>query len=461
MSNIDVVIMAAGKGTRMQSSMPKVLHRLGGRALLQHVIDTAQHIQARRVVVITGHGAEQVESMLAAQSGLQSVRQMPQLGTGHAMQQAVPVLEDDGVTLVLSGDVPLIQADTLLALLTLCDNSHLALLTLQTPTPAGYGRILRNPQQQVSGIVEEKDASDEQKKISEIYSGIMAVPTRLLRAWLARLDNRNAQGEFYLTDVVGFAAADGCEVRAHCITQAWQVEGVNTPVQLATLERTFQLLQAQALMRQGVRLADPARLDVRGELVCGADVEIDVNNVFEGRVSLGEGVHIGPNCVIINAEIGAGTRVLGFTHINGEDKGVRIGKGARIGPFVRLRPGADLSDEVHIGNFVEVKNSSLAKGAKANHLAYLGDLSVGERVNYGAGVISANYDGVNKHHTTIEADVHIGSNSVLVSPLTVGAGGTIGAGSVITKDTAPGALTVARGKQVSIPGWQRPVKKNK
>ena len=461
MSNIDVVIMAAGKGTRMQSSMPKVLHRLGGRALLQHVIDTAQHIQARRVVVITGHGAEQVESMLAAQSGLQSVRQMPQLGTGHAMQQAVPVLDDDGVTLVLSGDVPLIQADTLLALLTLCDNSHLALLTLQTPTPAGYGRILRNPQQQVSGIVEEKDASDEQKKISEIYSGIMAVPTRLLRAWLARLDNRNAQGEFYLTDVVGFAAADGCEVRAHCITQAWQVEGVNTPVQLATLERTFQLLQAQALMRQGVRLADPARLDVRGELVCGADVEIDVNNVFEGRVSLGEGVHIGPNCVIINAEIGAGTRVLGFTHINGEDKGVRIGKGARIGPFARLRPGADLGDEVHIGNFVEVKNSSLAKGAKANHLAYLGDLSVGERVNYGAGVISANYDGVNKYHTTIEADVHIGSNSVLVSPLTVGVGGTIGAGSVITKDTAPGALTVARGKQVSIPGWQRPVKKNK
>ena len=461
MSNIDVVIMAAGKGTRMQSSMPKVLHRLGGRALLQHVIDTAQHIQARRVVVITGHGAEQVESMLAAQSGLQSVRQMPQLGTGHAMQQAVPVLEDDGVTLVLSGDVPLIQADTLLALLTLCDNSHLALLTLQTPTPAGYGRILRNPQQQVTGIVEEKDASDEQKKISEIYSGIMAVPTRLLRAWLARLDNRNAQGEFYLTDVVGFAAADGCEVRAHCITQAWQVEGINTPVQLATLERTFQLLQAQALMRQGVRLADPARLDVRGELVCGADVEIDVNNVFEGRVSLGEGVHIGPNCVIINAEIGDGTRVLGFTHINGEDKGVRIGKGARIGPFARLRPGADLGDEVHIGNFVEVKNSSLAKGAKANHLAYLGDLSVGERVNYGAGVISANYDGVNKHHTTIEADVHIGSNSVLVSPLTVGAGSTIGAGSVITKDTAPGALTVARGKQVSIPGWQRPVKKNK
>jgi len=332
---------------------------------------------------------------------------------------------------------------------------------LRTPTPAGYGRILRNPQQQVIGIVEEKDASEAQKNINEIYSGILAAPTRLLRQWLARLDNRNAQGEFYLTDVVGFAVADACEVKAYGIDQAWQVEGVNTPVQLAALERTYQQSLAQQLMQQGVRLADPARLDVRGELVCGADVDIDVNNVFEGRVSLGDGVRIGPNCVIINAEIGAGTQVLGFTYINGEDKGVRIGSGARIGPFARLRPGADLGDEVHIGNFVEVKNSTLAKGAKANHLAYLGDLSVGERVNYGAGVISANYDGANKHHTTIEADVHIGSNSVLVSPLTVGAGGTIGAGSVITKDTAPGALTVARGKQTSISGWQRPVKKSK
>ncbi len=461
MSKIDVVIMAAGKGTRMKSSMPKVLHRLGGRALLQHVIDTANHIQAHRVVVITGHGAEQVEAVLATQTGLEFVRQMPQLGTGHAMQQAVPLLDDEGVTLVLSGDVPLIQADTLLALLKLCDEQHLALLTLQTPTPAGYGRILRNLQQQVIGIVEEKDASEVQKKINEIYSGIMAVPTRLLRQWLVRLDNRNAQGEFYLTDVVGFAVADACEVKAYGIDQAWQVEGVNTPVQLAALERTYQQLQAQQLMQQGVRLADPARIDVRGELICGADVDIDINNVFEGRVTLGEGVRIGSNCVIINADIGAGTQVLGFTYIDGEDKGVRIGSGARIGPFARLRPGADLGDEVHIGNFVEVKNSSMAKGAKANHLAYLGDLSVGERVNYGAGVISANYDGANKHPTTIEADVHIGSNSVLVSPLTVGAGGTIGAGSVITKDTAPGALTVARGKQVSIPDWQRPVKKSK
>ena len=461
MSKIDVVIMAAGKGTRMKSSMPKVLHRLGGRALLQHVIDTAELIHARRTVVITGHEAEQVEAVLSNQSQLQSVRQMPQLGTGHAMQQAIPVLQDDGVTLVLSGDVPLIQADTLQALLQLCDAKHLALLTLQTPTPGGYGRILRGSAQQVNAIVEEKDATDEERRIQEIYSGIMAVPTRLLRAWLARLDNRNAQGEFYLTDVVKFAVADACEVKAHCIGQAWQVEGVNTPVQLATLERTYQQLQANRLMQQGVRLADPARLDVRGELVCATDVEIDVNCVFEGQVSLGEGVRIGAHCVIANADIGAGTHILSFSHIDGEAQGVHIGHGARIGPFARLRPGATLGDDVHIGNFVEVKNSTMAKGAKANHLAYVGDAQVGERVNYGAGVITANYDGANKHQTYIESDVHVGSNSVLVAPVTLGAGGTIGAGSVITKDTDSGALTVARGKQVSIPNWQRPVKKSK
>ena len=453
--------MAAGKGTRMKSSMPKVLHRLAGRALLQHVIDTSRHIQARRVVIVTGHEADQVEAEMASQAGLQFVRQMPQLGTGHAMQQAMPVLEDDGVALVLSGDVPLIQPDSLHALLQQCGGKHLALLTLQTPSPAGYGRILRNELQQVKAIVEEKDATPEQRSVQEIYSGIMAVPTVLLRGWLARLDNSNAQGEFYLTDVVRFAVADGCDVKTYCIDQAWQVEGVNTPVQLSALERAFQHQQAHQLMQQGVRLTDPARLDVRGTLVCGADVEIDVNCVFEGKVKLSDGVRIGANCYIRNAEIGAGTQILGFTYIDGENLGVRIGDAARIGPFARLRPGTDLGDEVHIGNFVEVKNSSLAKGAKANHLAYLGDVSLGERVNYGAGVISANYDGANKHHTSIEADVHIGSNSVLVSPVTIGAGGTVGAGSVITKDTAPGALTVARGKQLSIPNWQRPVKKNK
>ena len=453
--------MAAGKGTRMKSSMPKVLHRLGGKALLQHVMDTAGQLQARRVVVITGHGAEQVEASLKHINHVQCVRQMPQLGTGHAMQQAAPVLADDGVTLVLSGDVPLIQADTLSALLTMCDGQHLALLTLQTPTPTGYGRLVRNAQAQVQAIVEEKDATPEQRLIQEIYSGIMAVPTRLLRTWLARLDNHNAPKEYYLTDVVKFAVADGCQVQAHCITDACQVEGVNNPVQLASLERAFQHIQAQRLMLDGVRLADPARLDVRGSLICGQDVEIDVNCVFEGKVSLGDGVRIGPNCVIANANIGAGTFVQAFTHIDGEQQVVQIGRDALIGPFARLRPGADLADEVHIGNFVEVKNSSLAKGAKANHLAYLGDATVGERVNYGAGSITANYDGANKHRTIIEADVHVGSNSVLVAPVTLGARGTIGGGSTITKDTPAGALTVARGKQTSIANWQRPVKTKK
>jgi len=461
MAFVDVVVMAAGKGTRMKSSMPKVLHRLGGRALLQHVIDTASQVQARRVVVITGHGAEEVEATLSDNDKVQCVRQMPQLGTGHAMQQAVPVLADDGITLVLSGDVPLIQADTLNALLALCDGQHLALLTLQTPKPAGYGRLVRNPQGQVQAIVEEKDATPEQRQIQEIYSGIMAVPTRLLRAWLARLDNHNAQKEYYLTDVVKFAVADACQVQAHCITDAWQVEGVNNPVQLAELECAYQHHQALRFMEQGVRLRDPARFDLRGQLECAQDVEIDVNCIFEGQVRLGEGVKIGANCVIANCIIEAGAVIHPFTHIDGEQLGVTVGEGARVGPFARLRPGADLGADVHIGNFVEVKNSTLAKGAKANHLAYLGDATVGERVNYGAGSITANYDGVNKHRTVIEADVHVGSNSVLVAPVTIGAGGTIGGGSTITKDTPAGALTVARAKQTSIANWQRPVKTKK
>jgi bifunctional UDP-N-acetylglucosamine pyrophosphorylase/glucosamine-1-phosphate N-acetyltransferase len=370
-------------------------------------------------------------------------------------------LADDGVTLVLSGDVPLIQVDTLQALLSLCDAKHLALLTLETPTPTGYGRVVRNAQGQVQAIVEEKDATPAQRQITLIYSGIMAVPTRLLRTWLARLDNHNAQQEYYLTDVVKLAVADGTTVVAHAISQAWQVEGVNNPVQLAALERAYQHLQAEQFMQAGVRLADPARFDVRGQLTCGQDVEIDVNCVFEGKVHLGDGVRIGPHCVIANADIGAGTIVQAYTHIDGEQQPVTIGRDARIGPFARLRPGAALGDEVHIGNFVEVKNSSMARGAKANHLAYLGDATVGERVNYGAGSITANYDGANKHRTVIEADVHVGSNSVLVAPVTLGAGGTIGGGSTITKDTAPGALTVTRAKQTSIDNWARPVKTKK
>ena len=426
---------------------------------MQHVIDSARQLSARHIIAITGHGAEQVEAALAGQAGLRFARQMPQLGTGHAVQQAMPLLQDDGVTLVLSGDVPLTQVDTLQALLQACQGKQLALLTLQTAQPTGYGRIVRNAAGEVQAIVEEKDATAEQRAITEIYSGIMAVPTRWLRAWLARLDNHNAQQEYYLTDVVKFARADGQTVAAHLITDAAEVAGVNNPVQLAELERAHQARQAQALMLSGVRLADPARLDVRGQLTCGPDVEIDVNCVFDGVVSLGEGVRVGAHCVIANAQIEAGAVIHPFTHIDGEKAGVTVGRHARVGPYARLRPGAVLGDEVHIGNFVEVKNTTMAQGSKANHLAYLGDATVGERVNYGAGSITANYDGVNKHRTVIEADVHVGSNSVLVAPVTIGAGGTIGGGSTITKDTPPGALTVARGKQTSIANWKRPQKK--
>ncbi|NIC40383.1 bifunctional UDP-N-acetylglucosamine diphosphorylase/glucosamine-1-phosphate N-acetyltransferase GlmU, partial [Aquabacterium sp. A08] len=408
------------------------------------------------------HGAEQVEAALAPLAtpalALDFVRQEPQLGTGHAVQQAVPVLADDGVTLVLSGDVPLTRPDTLQALLALCAGEHLALLTLDLPDPTGYGRIVRDATGGVQAIVEHKDASEAQRALTEIYSGIMAVPTRRLRAWLARLDNRNAQQEYYLTDVVQFAVADGARVLAHRIDDAMQVAGVNSPAQLAELERAHQRRLAADLMEAGVRLADPARLDVRGTLTCGQDVDIDVNCVFEGTVALGDGVRIGANCVIANARIEAGAVVHPFTHIDGEKAGVQVGERAWVGPFARLRPGAQLGPEVHIGNFVEVKNSTLAAGAKANHLAYLGDATVGERVNYGAGSITANYDGANKHRTVIEADVHVGSNCVLVAPVTLGAGGTVAGGSTITKDTPPGALSVARGKQLSIPNWQRPRK---
>jgi bifunctional UDP-N-acetylglucosamine pyrophosphorylase/glucosamine-1-phosphate N-acetyltransferase len=458
MTAVDVVVMAAGKGTRMKSRLPKVLHRLAGRPLVQHVLDTVTGLGARKVVLITGHGADQVEKALAGSGSLQFVRQEPQLGTGHAVQQAVPVLEDDGVTLVLNGDVPLIGVDTLRELVARCGGRCLALLSVDMPDPTGYGRIVRSGDA-VWEIVEHKDATEAQRRIQEVYTGFMAVPTRLLRQWLARLTNDNAQGEYYLTDIVKFAVADGADVVAVKTPDRLQVDGVNSPRQLAELERAWQLRQAQQLMEDGVRLADPARFDLRGVLTCGQDVEIDVNCVFEGTVQLGDGVRIGANCCIANAVIEAGAVIHPYTHIDGEKSGVRVGPGSLVGPFARLRPGAQLGAEVHIGNFVEVKNSTLADGAKANHLAYLGDATVGERVNYGAGSITANYDGANKHRTVIEADVHIGSNCVLVAPVTVGAGGTVGAGSVITKDTAAGALSVARGKQVAIANWDRPKKK--
>ena len=457
---VDVVIMAAGKGTRMKSRLPKVLQRLAHVPLVQHVLATAQQLQARSAVVITGHGAEQVEAALAGQGGalaLSFVRQEPQLGTGHAVQQALPVLGDDGVVVVLSGDVPLTQADTLQALISLCAGQHLALLTIDLPDPTGYGRVVRAGDA-VQAIVEHKDANAQQRTITEIYSGIMAVPAALLKRWLARLDNNNAQGEYYLTDIVKFAAQDGVTVLAQKTLDAVQVAGINSPVQLAELERSFQHRQALALMEAGVRLSDPARLDVRGHLLCGMDVEIDVNCIFEGDVSLGDGVRVGANCVLANCAIAAGAVIHPFTHIDGGAQGVSVGEGALIGPFARLRPGAQLGAQVHIGNFVEVKNSTLAAGAKANHLAYLGDATVGERVNFGAGSITANYDGTNKHRTTIEADVHVGSNCVLVAPVTLGAGATVGGGSTITKDVPAGALSVGRGKQTNLAQWERPKK---
>ncbi|RQP26617.1 bifunctional UDP-N-acetylglucosamine diphosphorylase/glucosamine-1-phosphate N-acetyltransferase GlmU [Piscinibacter terrae] len=456
---LDIVIMAAGKGTRMKSAKPKVLHALAGRSLVQHVIDTASSLGADRIVTITGHGADEVEAAIGA-PGLHFARQMPQLGTGHALQQAVPHLHDEGTTLVLYGDVPLIEARTLRTLLAASGGDKLAVLTIDLADPTGYGRMVRE-NGQVIGIVEQKDATPEQRQIREINTGVMAGPTKLMKRWVSQLKNNNAQGEYYLTDVVALAVADGVPVVTAQPGSDTEILGVNSPSQLADLERRYQRRRAEALMEAGVRLADPARFDVRGALVCGAEVEIDVNCIFEGHVELAEGVRIGANCCIRNAVIGANAVIHPYTHIDGEKLGVKVGAGSLIGPFARLRPGAELGEEVHIGNFVEVKNSTLAKGAKANHLAYLGDATVGERVNYGAGSITANYDGANKHRTVIGNDVHVGSNCVLVAPVTLGDGGTIGGGSTIAKDTPPGQLTVARAKQVSLANWKRPVKAKK
>lgn len=460
--SLNIVVMAAGKGTRMKSGLPKVLHKLAGRALLQHVLGNTAALDADARIVITGHGAEQVEAAVGGE-GLRFVRQEPQLGTGHAIQQTVPALVAGGTTLILSGDTPLISTATTRALVEACGGDKLVLLTIEYADPTGYGRIVRGGDgaeggEQIKAIVEHKDASDAQRRLRECYTGIMAAPTEALKRWVGQLNNNNAQGEYYLTDIVAMAVAEGVSVVGVKTQDETEVLGVNSPSQLAQLERRFQLVQAETLMTAGVRLADPSRFDLRGTLNCGKDVEIDVNCVFEGHVTLGDGVRIGANCVIRNATIGANARIHEFTHIDGEAAGASVGEGALIGPFARLRPGAQLGAEVHIGNFVEVKNSTLAKGAKANHLAYLGDATVGERVNYGAGSITANYDGANKHRTTIGADVHVGSNCVLVAPVTLGDGATIGGGSTITKDVAPGQLAVARGRQTVISGWSRPRK---
>jgi bifunctional UDP-N-acetylglucosamine pyrophosphorylase/glucosamine-1-phosphate N-acetyltransferase len=451
---LNIVIMAAGKGTRMKSALPKVLHRLAGTSLLQHVLNTCVALQATRTIVVTGHGADAVETQARGEA-LRFVRQQPQLGTGHAIQQVLGVLDDGAATtLILNGDVPLIRAQTARALAEACGGEKLALLTIELADATGYGRIRRDGAGGVLGIVEHKDASAEQRAIREIYTGMMAAPTAQLKRWVTALNNDNVQGEYYLTDIVAMAAADGVPVVATQAASETEVLGVNSPVQLADLERRFQRANAEALMQAGVRLADPARLDVRGALHCGSEVEIDVNCVFEGEVRLGDGVHVGAHCVIRDAQIDAGAVIHPFTHI----EGAHVGPGALVGPFARLRPGAELGEAVHIGNFVEVKNSTLAAGAKANHLAYLGDATVGPRVNYGAGSITANYDGANKHRTVIGADAHIGSNCVLVAPITVGEGATVGGGSTLSKDAPPGQLTVARARQASLAHWTRPVK---
>ena len=450
---LDIVIMAAGKGTRMKSGLPKVLHRLAGRSLLQHVLQTAARLEADRIVAVTGHGADAVEASVQAPN-LCFVRQLPQLGTGHAVQQAVPQLHAEGTTLILNGDVPLIEADTARALLAAADGTKLALLTVELADASGYGRVLRSAGGGVRAIVEHKDATPSQRAIREVYTGIMAAPTAPLKRWLAALRNDNTQGEYYLTDIVALAVAEGVPVVTAQAADEVEVLGVNSPLQLADLERRVQRARAEALMEAGVRMADPGRFDQRGELHCGSDVEIDVGCIFEGRVVLGDGVRIGAHCVIRDATIAAGAVIHPFTHIDGAS----VGAGALVGPFARLRPGAALAEDVHVGNFVEVKNSTLARGAKANHLAYLGDASVGERVNYGAGSITANYDGANKHRTVIGADVHVGSNCVLVAPVTIGEGATIGGGSTIAADAPAGQLTVARAPQATLPRWKRPSK---
>jgi bifunctional UDP-N-acetylglucosamine pyrophosphorylase/glucosamine-1-phosphate N-acetyltransferase len=454
---LNVVIMAAGKGTRMKSALPKVLHRLAGRSLLQHVLAAAAGCGADRTVVITGHGAAEVEAEAARHCpGAVFARQEPQLGTGHAVQQAVPALDPtQPVTLILNGDVPLLRAQTARALVQACGGERLALLTIELPDATGYGRIVRDGEQ-VRAIVEHKDATPAQRDIREVYTGIMAAPTASLVRWVAALRNDNAQREYYLTDVVALAVAEGVPVVTATAPDETEVLGVNSPLQLADLERRFQRQQADALMEAGVRLADPARLDVRGVLSCGRDVEIDIGCLFEGDVQLGDDVRIGAHCVLRNARIAAGTVVQPYSHIDG----AVVGAGSRIGPYARLRPGAVLAEDVHIGNFVEVKNSTLGKGAKANHLAYLGDATLGERVNFGAGSITANYDGVNKHATTIGSDVLVGSNCVLIAPVTLGDGATIGGGSTISRNAPAGQLSVARARQAAIPGWQRPQKKS-
>jgi bifunctional UDP-N-acetylglucosamine pyrophosphorylase/glucosamine-1-phosphate N-acetyltransferase len=450
---MNVVILAAGQGKRMRSALPKVLHPLGGIPLLAHVIEQARQLDPVRIVVVYGHGGEQVPDAFKNQPDLLFARQAQQLGTGHAVQQALPHLDRAHPVLVLYGDVPLTRASTL-ERMRLADDNQVKLLTVKIDDPKGYGRILRNSKDAVIGVVEEKDANDKQRQIREVNTGILCVPGKKLGQWLADIDNDNAQGEYYLPDVIRLAVADKVPVITEQPDEIWETLGVNSKAQLAQLERIHQFEIARGLLEAGVTLLDPSRFDVRGQLACGVDVTIDVGCVFEGTVKLADGVSVGPHCVIRNATIGAGTRVEAFSHIDGASVGAR----ARIGPYARLRPDAALADEVHIGNFVEVKASTLGARSKANHLAYVGDSTVGRDVNIGAGTITCNYDGANKNRTVIEDDVHIGSDVQLVAPVKVGKGSTVGAGTTVWQDVPPGGLVVNPKQQQHRAGWQRPKK---
>lgn len=450
---LEILILAAGLGMRMRSSVPKVLHPLAGRPLLAHVLETARTLSPRKIVVVHGHGAEQVKQAFP-ENDIEWVLQAEQLGTAHAATQAMPRLGADADVLLLYGDVPLVRAATLQRLLESA-REGLALLTAELENPGAYGRIVRDGSGRVKRIVESGDASDAERAIREINAGFYALSARRLAGWLKKIGNRNAQNEYYLTDLVGLAVAEGTPVVAVKAAHAWEAAGANSKGELAELERQYQRMYADKLMEAGVTLADPARIDVRGTLECGRDVAIDVNCVFEGRVSLGERVRIGPNCMLRNVTVAADTKVLGFCFI--EDS--VIGERCRVGPYARLRPGVQLAEEVHVGNFVELKASRLGAGSKANHLSYLGDSEIGARVNVGAGTITCNYDGAAKHRTVIEDDCFIGSDAILVAPVRIARGSYIGAGSTINKDTPAGQLTVARARQVSIPAWKPPRKK--
>lgn len=452
--SLAVVILAAGKGTRMKSALPKVLHEVAGKAMVQHVVDAAASLEVTNTVVVYGHGGDQVQQTVQGHN-LQWAEQAEQLGTGHAVAQAMPLVSED-IVLVLYGDVPLIRPETLKEFVACVDDNTLALMTLSLDDPSGYGRIVRDGQNNVQRIVEQKDASDAELGIQEINTGILACTRSFLADCLPKLSSNNAQGEYYLTDVIAMAVQSGLNVETLQPGSAWEVDGVNDRVQLARLERIFQRAQAESLMRDGVTLRDPARLDIRGSVQIASDVIIDVNVILEGDVTIEEGVTIGPNCIIRDANIGAGTAIEANSLIDG----AVVGDHCTVGPYARLRPGTELADKARIGNFVETKKSYVGEGSKVNHLTYIGDSQIGKGVNVGAGTITCNYDGVNKFQTVMKDGAFIGSNSSLVAPVTIGENATVGAGSTVTKDVDDNGLAVARGQQRNVANWKRPTKKS-